>query len=213
MEANKGFTLIEVLVSVAVITLIISIPMSIITSYLVENSLTKKVVQGRFKAQEGLEYIRHIRDSNFISLQSPHWLSGLEDTGTDADLIINNRDGTIDCTSVVDNLNCCLVLPENPNGEYCLFNEDSEGFLSGFTRTNYFSSNVDENACDRGGFSEVNLDKFVRTFTLEPDTYENAELLKVTVCVSWFEINSSGNVKTNRVEITEFINKWLEKEI
>jgi prepilin-type N-terminal cleavage/methylation domain-containing protein len=63
---SKGFTLIEVLVSITIISAIIASSTALYVSSLRTNSLNAKYLQALLLAQEGLEITRNIRDSNYL---------------------------------------------------------------------------------------------------------------------------------------------------
>lgn len=73
---TKGFTLVETLVAITILLIAIVGPLyavhrSLVASYTARDSLTAIAL-----AQEGLEYVRRVRDTNYLSNQSG-WLNGL----------------------------------------------------------------------------------------------------------------------------------------
>lgn len=76
-KINKGFTIIEVLVSIFILTTVIAVPLSLTSRILIENNLTEDVVIARFLSQEAIELVRQKRDNNFLN-GNFGWLQGLE---------------------------------------------------------------------------------------------------------------------------------------
>lgn len=73
----KGFTLVETLVAVTILVIAVVGPLyavhrSLVASYTARDSLTAVAL-----AQEGLEYVRSVRDSNYLTTGQSNWLYGL----------------------------------------------------------------------------------------------------------------------------------------
>lgn len=73
----RGFSLIEVVIGIAVITLIITAAAEVTRSSIVMGSITANELMAHNRAQEGLEIVRNMRDSNWM--QNKGWDTGLED--------------------------------------------------------------------------------------------------------------------------------------
>ncbi len=71
----KGFTLIETLVAVTVLSLAIAGPFQAIQGALKNSFVARDQLVAALLAQEGVEYIQSVRDSNYLSGNS--WLTGL----------------------------------------------------------------------------------------------------------------------------------------
>ncbi len=69
-ESAEGFTLIEVLVAILILTTVVFVPVSIIAQHLSYNVLTERNVQANLLAQEIIEYVRYSRDSNLLDATS-----------------------------------------------------------------------------------------------------------------------------------------------
>ena len=76
---QKGFTLLEVIAAIFVLTLGISGPFALVEQLLVSASLAQDKLLASYLAQEGVEIVRNIRDSNWIdpSSPAPDWDNGL----------------------------------------------------------------------------------------------------------------------------------------
>ena len=69
-KSAEGFTLIEVLVAILILTTVVFVPVSIIAQHLSYNVLTERNVQANLLAQEIIEYVRYSRDSNLLNATS-----------------------------------------------------------------------------------------------------------------------------------------------
>ena len=74
-NTQKGFTLVETLVAILILTLSISGPLFIAQQSVTSANVARDQTTARFLGQEGLEVIRALRDDNYLSGRS--WLSGL----------------------------------------------------------------------------------------------------------------------------------------
>ena len=77
---NKGFTLIEVIIAVAILTVGVLGAYALTARMVVATSLGISQLTASYLAQEGLELTRNIRDTNFLEIrqgQSILWTNGL----------------------------------------------------------------------------------------------------------------------------------------
>jgi prepilin-type N-terminal cleavage/methylation domain-containing protein len=75
ISTQKGFTLVETLVAIFVLTLSITGPLFIAQQSFTSAATARDRTTASFLAQEGAEYIRSVRDHNYLSGQG--WLTGL----------------------------------------------------------------------------------------------------------------------------------------
>lgn len=76
--SGKGFTLIETLVAISVILLALVGPLSIAAQALSAAYYARDQITAFYLAQEGVEYVRAVRDQNFLDGNSATgWLFGL----------------------------------------------------------------------------------------------------------------------------------------
>jgi len=75
---KKGFTLVETMVAISILMLGILGPLSIASSGLRNSLFAKDQVTAYYLAQEGIEYVRYVRDANYLDNKKP-WLDGLID--------------------------------------------------------------------------------------------------------------------------------------
>ena len=90
---NRGFTLIETLVAVLLLATAIAGPLTIASRGLTTALIAKDQVTAFYLAQDAVEYVRFVRDSNRLSSQA--WLAGLDGS---ADGGIVTPDGGANCT-------------------------------------------------------------------------------------------------------------------
>lgn len=87
-KKNKGFTLVEVLVALFILFTVISATTALVNSALgtIQNSKAKFIASGL--AQEGMEIVRNIRDTNWLRYdQGVLWNQGLTDGDWEADYL------------------------------------------------------------------------------------------------------------------------------
>ncbi len=191
-KGSLGFTLIETMIAIAILVLAILGPLTIAANALHSAYFASDQVTAFYLAQEGIEYMRFLRDNDFIADQSSPgsvvWDQGLEKCdskrggytfcGMDANNVFSSKTTVlINC----DNLAACRLVQDSTGAFHQL---DSGGSLppSGFTQTNFY-----------------------RTITVSqvPGT-SNED--KITAHVSW----TTGNLSSpTNFEISENVFNWL----
>ncbi len=74
---NYGFTLLETLVAVTILTIVIIGPLTLAINSISVAMISQNQITAFYLSQEAMEYIGNIRDSNFS--QGKDWLDGLAD--------------------------------------------------------------------------------------------------------------------------------------
>jgi len=77
IKKQKGFSLVETLVAVAILTIGIAGPLTAVFRALNSAEVAKAKISAFYFAQEGIETIRYIRDTNILDSMNPDWLSYL----------------------------------------------------------------------------------------------------------------------------------------
>ena len=82
LSKMKSFTLIEVLVAIFLITVGIAAALIVINQTTVFTQVTSSRLVASYLAQEGIEIVKNIRDSNFLKIHKgiiaeEHWIDGL----------------------------------------------------------------------------------------------------------------------------------------
>lgn len=75
-QTQKGFTLVETLVAIFILTLSITGPLFIAQQSFTSATTARDRTTASFLAQEGIEYIRSVRDHNYLSNET-NWLQDL----------------------------------------------------------------------------------------------------------------------------------------
>ncbi|HOI59980.1 MAG TPA: prepilin-type N-terminal cleavage/methylation domain-containing protein [Candidatus Pacearchaeota archaeon] len=112
---NKGFTLIEVLLSVFIITVaVLGLYNGINYSY---NSIekAKEKFTAAYLAEEGIELVKNLRDSNFVSNKAD-WLSGLTGCASSYGCRMDHDDSSL--TANIDSTQEKTLLWIDANGFY-----------------------------------------------------------------------------------------------
>lgn len=87
----RGFTLIETFVAISVLLVSLAGPLSIAAKSLQSAYYSRDEIAASYLAQEAIEYVRAIRDQNYLA-GNPDWLAGLDDPAkncVDADCTVD----------------------------------------------------------------------------------------------------------------------------
>jgi prepilin-type N-terminal cleavage/methylation domain-containing protein len=178
---TKGFTLVETLVAISVLTLSIVGPFQIAQNVLSTSYVARDQLIATALAQEGMEYTRAIRDSNFLynihNSGTRNWLYGLD----------GSTYGGV--TSVDCYTNACTVDPGQQAIVSC-GNSTCSGRPLYTTSTNLYTQTSTNNT----------VTKFTRKVQL---TSLSSTETKVTITVSWTGHNAYS------VVLTEIMRNWL----
>lgn len=74
---DKGFTLLETLIAVTILSVSLAGPITIASQGLSSAFFAKEQITAFYLAQEAVEYVRSVRDENFLS--GNNWLEGISD--------------------------------------------------------------------------------------------------------------------------------------
>lgn len=118
IKKNRGFTLVETLVAIAILVTAVTAAFTAAQNGLSSAEFSKNQVTAFYLAQEGIEYIRNLRDDNGINDRD--WLYNIAETGNPCELghkcvvdAVNGSSGTMSqCSSA------CPPLMINSNGFY-----------------------------------------------------------------------------------------------
>ena len=86
-KRQKAFTLVEVLIAISILTVGILSGFILITKVLYNTAIIQDRLTASFLAQEGIELVRQVRDSNFLQIMNGEstelkWRDGLEIDGS-----------------------------------------------------------------------------------------------------------------------------------
>ena len=218
MHARKtlGFTLIEVLVAISVLSIMIGIPISIIGQHLVINAQTEESVHASLLAQEVIEYVRHRRDANFLGDTT---INGTTiDVGTwfthvgSRVLKENEFKGCVmtvgEWLRGTEEVFCqvkCLQSSVNGTATDTCSTGGFDGFVAGVDSDLQTRTSSDGQSCDGSDVDSIPEGEVTATLTVVvPDT-KNAWYATIRPCVSWKD--NRGIVR--RVERVETVYEWV----
>jgi prepilin-type N-terminal cleavage/methylation domain-containing protein len=98
---NNGFTLIEVLMAMAIISIGLLGVIALVNQNLNANVVNKNYLVASMLAQEGLELVRNRRDANWIN-SAPHWYDGLADGLEGIDIFAIDPSGLFAVNNIYD---------------------------------------------------------------------------------------------------------------
>lgn len=75
-ESDKGFTLVETMVAIAVVAIALVGPFVAVQNALRASYTSRDQLIASQLAQEGMEYVRSVRDANFLNNRAGGWLDG-----------------------------------------------------------------------------------------------------------------------------------------
>ncbi len=133
---NHGFTLVETLVAISILSLSIAATFTAVQNSIQESNIAKDETTAFYLAQEGMEFIKNLRDENAlhsISGQSTNWLASL--SSIPADPCYFGKTCVIDsplkaASSCSGGFGSCPVINQDP--ATLLF-----GYTSSWTPTNF----------------------------------------------------------------------------
>ncbi len=179
-NTTRGFTLLETLVAILILTVAITGPLSIASRSLTNATVSKNQITAFFLAQDAVEYVRFARDSN--ALKGASWITGSGGVGTGIDL-----------TACAGANGCYLDTTENSPATPTVCSTNPCPVI------NYDATNSRYTYAAVAG--TVSATMFTRTIKL---TSLVADEYNLAVTVSWVD---NGGVSRN-VVITENIFSW-----
>lgn len=203
LNNEKGFTLTEVMIAIMILTVAIVSATSLLTGLINSNKNNVKTLQAYYLAQEGIEAVRNIRDTNW--LYNKNWLEGDEGKPWGEKLAIDSADGAGYVVELVD--------PENLGSGAGNVAVDSLAALNAYApwsvkKTSGFVGdliNISDNGfmssavnSERTGFSRV-----IRVLPYDCGEDDCSDFALIESTVSWDEPGSDGNVV-----LEEILTNW-----
>ena len=179
---RTGFTLIETLVAITVLTLAILAPFAAVQRVMMASYVSKNEIIAASLAQEGLEYVRFVRDNNYLTYQSDfvsgsHQLDGLDGVG--GPNCTGTRYCTIDATVDPSSLSAVELCPLA--GCPVLNIDDTRGFYT----------------------QQTGSGKTATIFSRSVQVAQYAGYETVTVIISWTDRGAHS------ITLTESLYDWL----
>lgn len=133
-HSPKGFTLVETLVAITIIALALVGPFAAVQQALNASRSARDQLIASSLAQEGLEYVRSVRDGNYLyNLANPgatvSWLYGVDGTGGSTNCVA--ADCVIDATQ---GTRSTIITPLYISATG-IYNQQASGTVSPFTRS------------------------------------------------------------------------------
>lgn len=182
---SRGFTLIETLVAVLMLTLALAGPLTIASKGLLASLVAKDQFIAFYLAQDAVEYVRYLRDSSCLA--NPGSGNGCPDTVW------------------LQKLNGCLT-SVNASGCYLDSTENSPASVTGCSGTcPVLRYNSTTKIFNYDASSNPVPQRFIRTVTLAPPTSGNPDEYIVTVSVSWTDMAGVTRVP---ITVQENLYRW-----
>jgi prepilin-type N-terminal cleavage/methylation domain-containing protein len=187
----KGFTLVETLVAISLLSFSIVAPMLLTVQSLSSAYYSRDEITAYYLAQEGIEEVHQIRDGQILQIAETSNSSGINLFGP----IPLNQDFTIDArqSNPQDAITECSLEP----GGVCLPLE-TDGTLYG-----YYSPTLDN--CSGLGGSGWTCTNFTRTLHAS-FVGGNQDELRVQVTITWH----TGAYSTRSFSLSEDLYRWVQ---
>ncbi len=186
-KISAGFTLIETMVAITILITAVVGPMQIASKALFSSFYARDQITAYYLAQEGIEYVRHVRDSYYLTTTIP---SDWPSVGNNIfSKCISDQISTFGCR--VDVYNQKII---------------------NYTSLSDISSNPLNYNSVSGMYSYEPADKpskYTRVVTISPDPNTNPDSLLVTSTISWTGSYLLGGKKS--FTIKEVLYKWQTK--
>lgn len=151
ISAYAGFTIVETLVAIAILTIALTGPLAVVSQSLRSSYFARDQITAHYLAQEAIEYIRNRRDQNGLQkTDAADWLYGIKTSdATDGSLellnqssplspvkayLIRTTQGYVLKKCVQDGDEVCPPLRYDPSGERIYGMDGSQYTESIFTR-------------------------------------------------------------------------------
>ena len=178
-NVSAGFTLVEALVAISILLIAVVEPLSLVANSVQNANFAKDQITSFYLAQEGIEFIRNKRDSNYLNDPGGDWLSGLDTCKHDP-----GPDGVIDFIPPRDDTDkfCTFDVTDSPaNLIPCVDGPDEGSVISNDCQP--FQLITDEvSGLKRYGFDATSpVTSFVRAVTIYEVTPNREAVIFLTV--------------------------------
>jgi type II secretory pathway pseudopilin PulG len=121
-KQKNGFTVVEALVAISILLLAITSAFTVAQSSLQSTNYAKNKITAYYLAQEGLEYIRHLRDNNGLRMLNDRsgevsWLYGFIGPCSDGSCYVDTT-GEMEGVEVCPNSGCPKLLLNTETGQF-----------------------------------------------------------------------------------------------
>lgn len=191
---QRGFSILEALVAITILVIATTGPMVFAQQSLRAARLAGDQVTAFYLAQDAIEFVKHVRDENSLSLDRFDWLSGLEECFAN---------------SANAQLGCQVSVPEWSSGQTDAAVEACGGALCPL----YEQRTADGKGklygiFDHAGDAESRFSRRVRIMTPEgSDPSAETEEVEVEVEITW---TSLGIANERRVIVRDYVYNWIQ---
>jgi prepilin-type N-terminal cleavage/methylation domain-containing protein len=166
---QKGFTLLETLIAVFILTLALTGPVYIATLAIRSSVESRDNVSAYYLAEEAIEVIRNARDTMSLqnTISDTTWLTSItggincsnSKTASPITSCVMTRSGSTGVYTFTQCSGTCPALAFNPSGSIIYGQNDSSGAttISKFTREIYLQTAAQDTATDERAFKEIDL--------------------------------------------------------
>jgi len=185
---SAGFTLVETLLAVAILSMAVIAPLSIVSRGLSAATTGKDRFIATALAREAVEYIRNARDTD--RLKGVAWLNSLTESNVQCHL----SDGCVIDALKLNNDNKDIIKVHDAGNSF----DNRVLLINGTTGLYSFRGNNGGNPNDSGGWSDSQFMRYVKV-----DEVTNNREARVTATVSWQAMFS-----IKEVVITDQLTNW-----
>ncbi len=210
VTAKEGFTLVEILISVAILAVTLTAMANLVIVTMRANQSNMNTLQGYYLAQQGIEAMRNLRDSNWM--QNYGWNQGDDLWGTDfacsmddetlyflvdenTDVQVSNLDVM---TDVIGERSLGLFESSsvtNPPWELTLISEDSVDEVADLY---IVAESAGYDVLTHDGDKESGFSRYIKVYYEECD-----DVAEVSSIVTW---NERGNDR--EIVLTTYLTNW-----
>lgn len=159
---KKGFTIVETLVAITVLMIAISGPLTVSFRALNAAVASRDQMTASFLAQEGMEYVRNVKDNNYINGADEGWLQSIGECAPSSMCNLDTVTNTLkkQCSSFTDT-HCRLY---RTSANKFTLNQNANNMPTPFYRTIYLHNHQ---SSDEGDSVEVVVDVIWTTGSYE----------------------------------------------
>lgn len=191
---TAGFTLIETLVAVAIVALSVAGPLYSASRSLVAAQAAEGKLIATYLAQEGVEYVREMRDDGYLAAYSVPGATNVSDTAWNEFI---NSPGPVSIAQCRDST--CTLDPVQPMGTGSGFSLQP---CSGVSCTPLYRRNDGVYTQLQAGNTRTSYTRTIQVFTV-PVAAANPTEVRVVSRVSW---DFHGTTQT--VSVTDHLTPW-----
>lgn len=134
VSTSRGFTLIETMVAISILLMSMTSPIIIARQGMISARQARNSITAFYMAQDAIEYIRNVRDSNFLSGQP--WLTSFDPCLDNLCQVDTLSDNFTTAFSSCDVANGCSEINKlvDVNGNFTFYDYNTDYPSSGFVR-------------------------------------------------------------------------------